>query len=84
MMTSVKISTILRAVAASSVRLSATTPPYAETGSHDSAFSYASSRVAPTATPQGLACLMIAAAADSSGANSATSSKAASVSLRLL
>ena len=39
MITSVKISTILRAAAASSVRLSATTPPKAETGSHDSAFS---------------------------------------------
>ncbi len=39
MITSVKISTILRAEAASSFRLSATTPPNADTGSELSAFS---------------------------------------------
>ncbi len=38
---------------------------------------------APVATPQGLACLMIATAAQSLGSNSLTSSKAASVSLML-
>ena len=40
--------------------------------------------VAPRPTPQGLACLMIAQAGPSPGANSATSSNAASVSLMLL
>jgi hypothetical protein len=40
--------------------------------------------VPPTATPQGLACLMIATAGPAAGSNSAISSKAASVSLMLL
>jgi hypothetical protein len=40
--------------------------------------------LAPRATPQGLACLMIAQTGPSSGWNSATSSNAASVSLMLL
>jgi hypothetical protein len=38
----------------------------------------------PRATPQGLACLMIAQTGPSAGWNSATSSNAASVSLMLL
>jgi hypothetical protein len=40
--------------------------------------------VAPVATPQGLACLMMAQAGPAAGSNSAISSKAASVSLIVL
>ena len=44
----------------SSVRFTATMPPNGETGSHKNALSQASASVAAVATPQGLACLMIA------------------------
>jgi hypothetical protein len=47
----------------STSRFSTTMPPYAEVGSEASAFSYASSTVAPIATPQGFACLTITHAA---------------------
>src|SRR5207247_1651823 len=50
------------AVAASTWRLNASTPPNAETGSHASAFKYASRSVACSAVPQGLLCFMITAA----------------------
>ena len=50
------------AVAASTTRLNASTPPNAETGSHASAFRYASRKVACSAVPQGLLCLMMTAA----------------------
>ncbi len=56
-------------------------PPKALTGSQRRARSQASAREAAVATPQGLACLMMATAGLS---NSATHSKAASVSPRLL
>src|SRR3954453_17481379 len=41
-------------------RFITTTPPNADIGSEASASSYASSTVAPTATPHGVACLMMA------------------------
>ena len=50
------------AVAASSARLNASTPPNADTGSHASAFKYASRKASCSAAPQGLLCLMIATA----------------------
>ena len=49
-----------RAVAASSGRLTATMPPKALTGSQAQRLAQASVRVAPMATPHGLACLMMA------------------------
>ena len=73
--TSVKILTISRAASASSVRLSATMPPKALTGSQASALRVGLARaIAPIATPHGLACLMMATAALALGSNSATSS----------
>jgi len=75
--TSTKICAIASAVAASSARLTATMPPQALTGSPASALSQAARKLAPIAATHGLACLMIATAGV---ANSATSSKAASVS----
>jgi hypothetical protein len=84
MMTSVKMSVIARAASASSVRLSATMPPKADVVSQASALRYAATRLSPSATPHGLACLMMAQAAVRAGSNSATHSKAASVSLMLL
>ena len=59
MITSVKISMIARAASASSLRLSATMPPIRRGGSQASAFGRRSTRSAPSATPQGLACLMM-------------------------
>ena len=56
-------------------------PPKAETGSQRSARSQAWASEAPSDTPQGLACLTMTIAGLS---NSATHSKAASVSFRLL
>ena len=69
------------AVAASTARLNASTPPNAETGSHASAFKYASSSDACSAVPQGLLCLMITAAGLE---NSAARLRAASRSTKLL
>ncbi len=80
-MTSLKIAVIRSAAAASSTRFAATMPPNAETGSQRSAASHASASVAAEATPQGLACLTMTMVGSE---NSATHSKAASVSLRLL
>jgi len=61
--------------------LAATIPPKALTGSAASAFCHAVARSAAEATPQGLACLMMAMLGS---VNSAASSNAASVSFRLL
>ncbi len=58
--TSVKTSAICAAAAASISPLAAMTPPKALTGSHSWARRCASAIEAPTAMPQGLACLMIA------------------------
>src|SRR5713101_8415488 len=69
------------AVAASTTRLNASTPPNAETGSHARAFKYASSSVFCSAVPQGLLCLMITVAGFS---NSAARLRAASKSTKLL
>ena len=55
--------------------------PKAEMGSVSSARAYAAASVGPTATPQGLECLMITAAGSE---NSRTSARAASRSSRLL
>ena len=79
--TSVKIWVISSASLPSKVRFSAIIPPKAETGSDAKAAFQTSVRSSPLATPQGLACLMIAIEGAS---NSETSSKAASVSLILL
>ena len=51
---------IASAVASSIATMNATTPPNAESGSQASAFCYASSGVAPIASPHGVVCLMIA------------------------
>ena len=72
---------IFSAAAASSMRFAATMPPKGETGSHRKARSQAVTRSSATATPQGVACLTMTMAGRS---NSATHSKAASVSLMLL
>jgi hypothetical protein len=77
----VKIAAIRSAAAASSVRFAATMPPKAETGSQRSARSHAAASPSASATPQGLACLTMTMAGRS---NSATHSKAASVSFRLV
>ena len=82
--TSVNISDIFLAVVSSSFLFRAIIPPNAETESHLRALVYASKRFSPFATPQGFACLIIAAAKSSSGSNSETSSNAAFVSLILL
>ena len=74
MMTSVKTFTISVATSASIGRLRATMPPKADTVSHRNARRYASASEPATATPHGLACLMMATAAVSAGSNSATSS----------
>ena len=47
-------------MAAVTVRFAAMTPPKAETGSQACALVYASTTSTPIATPQGLACLMMA------------------------
>ena len=62
-------------------RLTAITAPNADTGSPASARAYASSSVAPTATPHGLVCLMMAQAGSW---NAATIVRAACRSARLL
>src|SRR5579871_6104128 len=69
------------AVAASTSRLNASTPPKAETGSDASALRYASRSVDCSAVPQGLLCLMMTAAGF---LNSAARLRAASRSKRLL
>ena len=69
------------AVAASTSRLKASTPPNAETGSHASAFRYASRKVVCSAAPHGLLCLMMTAAGF---LNSAARLRAASKSTKLL
>src|SRR6266481_1943807 len=69
------------AVAASTTRLNARTPPNADTGSHASAFRYASRKVPCSAVPHGLLCLMITAAGSE---NSAARLRAASRSTKLL
>src|SRR5882757_443054 len=81
MITSVRIAPIFSAAAASRVRFTATIPPNGEIGSQRNAKSQASASEDALATPQGLACLMIATVGAS---NSATHSIAASVSFRLL
>ena len=58
--TSAKPSMICVAMASVTALLAATTPPYAESGSHASAFACAAAMLAPTAIPHGLECLMIA------------------------
>ncbi len=60
MTTSVKISLRALAISVVTIRFAATTPPNAETGSHECALRCASAISKPTAIPQGLACLMIA------------------------
>ena len=67
--------------AASTSRLSTTMPPYADTGSEARALSYASSIVAPSATPHGFACFTMTHAGS---ANSRQIRRAAERSLRLL
>ena len=79
--TSVRIFAIFSAAGPSRGRFTATIPPNGETGSQRNARSQASASVAAEAMPHGLACLMIATVGAS---NSATHSKAASVSARLL
>src|SRR5712664_1040998 len=69
------------AVAASTSRLKARTPPKAEIGSLASAFRYASGRVSCSAAPQGLLCLMMTAAGRR---NSAARLRPASRSTKLL
>jgi hypothetical protein len=77
MTTSVKISVRARAAASSTVRLKATTPPKAETGSVECARRYASAGEEPVPTPAGFMCLMTAQAVSS---KSQTSCQAASAS----
>ena len=60
----------------------ATMPPKADSGSQSSALSQASSRVVPSATPQGFVCLIITAALTSK--NSETIFNAAVASTMLL
>ena len=79
--TSVKMLATTVAVSASSGRFMAMMPPKALIGSAANAVCHAATRFSPLATPQGLACLIMAIVGLS---NSATSSKAASVSLMLL
>ena len=67
-MTSVKISATCRAISTETGRLTAITPPKAETGSHSWARRWASATSAPTAMPHGFACLMIATAGSSKSA----------------
>src|SRR3989344_138356 len=81
MMTSRNTLTSSLAVVASSSLLNATIPPKADTGSQASAFLYASAGVRLTLTPHGFVCFTITAAGSE---NSATHSKAASASRRLL
>ena len=59
-MTSVKISATCSAIATETGRLTAMTPPNAESGSQACALRCASATSAATAIPHGLACLMIA------------------------
>ena len=58
--TSVKTSATCSAIVRSTSRLAAMTPPNAESGSQACALRWAAAMSAPTAMPQGLACLMIA------------------------
>ena len=60
--TSVKISATCPASSTETGRLTAITPPKAETGSQACALRCACATSAPTAMPHGLACLMIATA----------------------
>ena len=59
-MTSVKISATCSAIATVTGRLTAMTPPNAESGSQSCALRCASATSSPIAMPHGLACLMIA------------------------
>ena len=61
-MTSVKISATCSAIATETGRFTAMTPPNADVGSQSCALRCASATSAPTAMPQGFACLMIATA----------------------
>ena len=75
--TSVNTSATCSAIATDTGRLTAITPPNAETGSQAWARRCASATSAPTAMPHGLACLMIATAGSS---KSYAARRAASVS----
>ena len=75
--TSVNTSATCSAISTDTGRLTAITPPNAETGSHSCARRCASATSAPTAMPHGLACLMIATAGSS---KSYAARRAASVS----
>ena len=55
-----KTGTICRANSTLTGRLTAMTPPKADTGSQACALRWASAASPPTAIPQGLACLMMA------------------------
>ncbi|MNT12301.1 hypothetical protein D3C72_1472240 [compost metagenome] len=72
------------AAASSSSTLKAMMPPKAEVESVLKALSYASSAFAPSATPHGLACLMMTQAAPLAASNDLTHSQAASASAMLL
>ena len=76
-MTSVNTSATWRAISTDTGRFAAITPPNAETGSQAWARACASATSPPTATPHGLACLMIATAGSS---KSYAARRAASVS----
>ncbi len=62
MITSVKIPATCSAISTLTGRFVAMTPPNADTGSHACALRWASATSAPTAMPQGLACLITATA----------------------
>ena len=86
MTTSVKMPATVRAMPAVTVRFAAMTPPNADTGSQAWALAWASAmgsaaEAEPTATPQGLACLMMATAGS---AKSKAARSAASASTKLL
>ena len=76
-MTSVNTSATCSAIANDTGRLTAMTPPKADTGSHPWALRCASATSSPEAMPQGLACLMIATVG---AAKSLAARRAASVS----
>ena len=73
MITSVNTSMIFLAASASNVRFSATMPPKALVDRRERPL-VGREKVVPSATPHGLACLMIATAALPLGSNSATHS----------
>lgn len=84
--TSVKMSFTVSAMRAATSRFAAMTPPKADTGSQACALAWASAigssaSAEPTATPQGLACLMMATAGSS---KSKAARRAASASTKLL